>query len=906
MSVQLILYPQNYQGVYQTTSVPVLSEYVADPYFYWVSNYSTYVIPGGTIFNGLQAVTAVPPIQAWLTWRTSTTTAPIGNSNGLVFSAGSSGIYQKIENLNVGALYNLEIEVATGGAGNLIIGSPMLQSPVNTILGGDVASGGLYATIPSTTVTTHTLTFTATETEEILIMEYIGSGGCTIASISITDAVNPPSQGFGDLFDGQVICDMFEEEDIPLSLSVDDFTKVAEKSQSYSKDFNLPATKRNNKIFNHLFDVTRIQDGVNFNPYRKTKSILKQDGYTLFEGYLRLIDINDNEGEVSYNVSLFSESVALKDILENKKFKDLDLTELNHDYNKTNIKHSWSDAVGITLDLPLSTDSNAYDPALGVNKTNVLKYPFVNWIGDFNIDINTGNIILNTFEDAFRPWIQCKYLLDEIFDGTPFTYTSQFLDSPDFTDLFMDFNWGAGNAPNDSKHIGEATMTTSGYFITTTFTNVNFNSNTFTPEFGFDMTTDKFTASANNTTYQFSWVVAFTTVGSVTVAQAQWVHKNSGGTILNTYGPFGTLGNSSGTGLYSVSGNVIATLNTGDTLELQIAAGANSTIKAMGANIDGSVTLYKMTNATLLNTLRGDLGQWEFIKGFINMFNLVVLEDKDNPNNLIIETYNTVFFKDAIGTTLASRNITHDWTDKIDETQIKLTPLDLNYRTDFKYADDDGDYNTKYYSNVIGEAYGSEEHLALNNNSSIFTGEEEISATPFAATLIRPALDYLSTFIIPAIFTSNDEQTEYESFDNKPRILYKVSATPYAFQNGRTYYIPQQNGTSSENATEYLRFSHTTSVPSVSSDRDLNYGAQQLLCGATPLLNLYEKYWSSYYEQLYNPNTKYMKIKVNLTAADINTFSFDEYVMIKNKSYRVNKIEYKPNELSTVECILIA
>jgi len=288
------------------------------------------------------------------------------------------------------------------------------------------------------------------------------------------------------------------------------------------------------------------------------------------------------------------------------------------------------------------------------------------------------------------------------------------------------------------------------------------------------------------------------------------------------------------------------------------------------------------------------------------MFNLVVLEDKDNPNNLIIETYNTVFFKDAIGTTLASRNITHDWTDKIDETQIKLTPLDLNYRTNFKYADDDGDYNTKYYSNVIGEAYGSEEHLALNNNSSIFTGEEEISATPFAATLIRPALDYLSTFIIPAIFTSNDEQTEYESFDNKPRILYKVSATPYAFQNGRTYYIPSQNGTSSENATEYLRFSHTTSVPSVSSDRDLNYGAQQLLCGATPLLNLYEKYWSSYYEQLYNPNTKYMKIKVNLTAADINTFSFDEYVMIKNKSYRVNKIEYKPNELSTVEFILIA
>ena len=905
MSVQLILYPQNYQGVYQTTSVPVLSEYVADPYFFWVNTYSSYVIPGGTLYNELQAVTAVPPIQAWLTWRTSTTTAPLGNANGLVFSSGSAGVYQKVENLNIGVLYNLEIEVATGGAGNIVIGSPF----INNALGGSAASGGLYVTLSTASAITHTVTFTAIQTEEILVMEYNGAGGCTIANVSITDAVNPPSQGFGDIFDGQVICDMYEEEDIPLTLSIDNFTKVAEKSQSYSKDFNLPATKRNNKIFNHLFDVTRTQDDVNFNPYRKTKSILKQDGYTLFEGYLRLIDINDNEGEVSYNVSLFSESVALKDILENKKFKDLNLTELNHNYNKTNIKHSWSDAVGITLDLPLQITSNAYDAALGVNKTNVLKYPFVNWIGDFNIDNNTGNIILKTFEDAFRPWIQCKYLLDEIFKSTPFTYTSQFLDSPDFTDLFMDFNWGGGNAPNDSNHIGEATMTTSGVLLTTTFINVNFNSNTFTPEFGFDMTTDKFTASANNTTYQFSWAVAFTTVGSTTVAQAQWLHKNSSGTILNTYGPFGTLGNSSGAGLYNVSGNVTATLNTGDTLELQIAAGGNNSIKVMGAHIDGSVTLFKMTNATLLNTLRGDLGQWEFIKGFINMFNLVVLEDKENPNNLIIETYNTVFFKDAIGTTLASRNITHDWTDKIDETQIKLIALELNYKTNFKYAEDDGDYNTKYYGNVIGEPYGDYEHLANNNTSSIFTGEEEISATPFSATLIRPALDYLSTFIIPAIFSSNDEQTEFESFDNKPRILYKVSATPYAFQNGRTYFIPSQNGTSSENATEYLRFSHTTSIPSVASDRDLNYGAQQLLTGAnntTPLLNLYEKYWSSYYEQLYNPNTKYMKIKVNLTAADINTFSFDEYVMIKNKSYRVNKIEYKPNELSTVEFILLS
>jgi hypothetical protein len=48
-----------------------------------------------------------------------------------------------------------------------------------------------------------------------------------------------------------------------------------------------------------------------------------------------------------------------------------------------------------------------------------------------------------------------------------------------------------------------------------------------------------------------------------------------------------------------------------------------------------------------------------------------------------------------------------------------------------------------------------------------------------------------------------------------------------------------------------------------------------------------------------------MTLKVNLNASDINQFNFYDLVMIKNREYRVNKIDYKPNDLSTVEFILI-
>ena len=116
-------------------------------------------------------------------------------------------------------------------------------------------------------------------------------------------------------------------------------------------------------------------------------------------------------------------------------------------------------------------------------------------------------------------------------------------------------------------------------------------------------------------------------------------------------------------------------------------------------------------------------------------------------------------------------------------------------------------------------------------------------------------------FIIPVIYSSNDEQTEFESFDNNPRILYKIESSPFQFTGNTTYKIPTQNGVSGEQATGYLRFSHTSNLISASTDDDLNFGTIQLLCGDSPLNNLYQKYWSRYYSELYNPDTKYMTLK---------------------------------------------
>ena len=53
------------------------------------------------------------------------------------------------------------------------------------------------------------------------------------------------------------------------------------------------------------------------------------------------------------------------------------------------------------------------------------------------------------------------------------------------------------------------------------------------------------------------------------------------------------------------------------------------------------------------------------------------------------------------------------------------------------------------------------------------------------------------------------------------------------------------------------------------------------------------------------PDTRTLTVKMLLTAADITEFRFFHKIQIKNRLFRVNRINYKPGDLASVELILI-
>ena len=905
MSTQLILYPQTYEGQYSYISSPSTIQYIVNGINF--TGFDSTSLHNSTAAHPPEdAIDNQPPTVLGNWYRFTTTGGDYGAVTAPTYALGAvqlshnavtpglTGLYQKLSNLVVGAVYDIKISIVT-------------PQPAE-VLHLEMYSGNvLYDAVPmGANTSTITQTFTAQTPNDTFLIYYGGvSANLSISKISILQSPTSPSLIYTELYDGQVICDLYQEEDIPLTLSIDDFKNVAEQVQSYSKDFNLPATKRNNQIFNNMFEVTRADDGLIFNPYVKTKCVLKEDGFILFEGYLRMIDVKDKEGEISYNVNLYSEVIALADVLKDATFSELDFTELEHNYNKTQIKYSWNDAgTGITY---LNPSTSGFRDAY-----STLKYPFIDWghqylIGGSTTTIATsGNPELTTLEQAFRPCIQLKYLINRIFAASGFNYTSDFFDSADFEKLYMDFNWGSGNSPVHFTTSGASITQSgdafnyapSGSWAVILFLN-DLPSFTWSTESGYDQATGIFTVTSDVTTYNIGchiWVTFFT----YSTIWVEWVSVDAVTGIVTIHSSASYTHTSANSSIHMFAMPIIVTLNTGDTLYPRFQSDLNLLNKIYTGNtMWATISSATFTTATLLQTLRGELGQWDFLKGIMTMFNLVSMVDENDPNNILIEPYSDIFITNPNSERL-------DWTEKIDASEMELKPLtDLNKNTIFQFVEDDDDYCFNIYKNSTGRLYGSKVFPPVGSAAagfSILQGTKEIIAEPFAATVSKPLMPQFSEFIIPSLYAMSDDGTT-EGFDNSPRIFYNNGEKG----TGASYFIPTQNGVTGENQEDFLQFSHLTDIPTIAGSTDFVFESQQLFPGVgnAPTDNLFSMYWQPYFNELYNADTRTMTLKVNLSPSDVAAFKFYDTVFIKNRVFRVNKIEYKPNDLATVEFILI-
>ena len=144
--------------------------------------------------------------------------------------------------------------------------------------------------------------------------------------------------------------DTFGNENINLTLQVDDIRDIESKNASYSKDFNLPATKNNNKFFEHYYNVDRYKNttalysGTPFDVYKNVKAFLYSEDVLILEGFLRLLNVADKNTEITYNVVLFNDVANIIETLADATIEDLDFNDIKNT-RKFSVKHIHEDVV---------------------------------------------------------------------------------------------------------------------------------------------------------------------------------------------------------------------------------------------------------------------------------------------------------------------------------------------------------------------------------------------------------------------------------------------------------------------------------------------------------------------------------------------------------------------------------
>ena len=215
-----------------------------------------------------------------------------------------------------------------------------------------------------------------------------------------------------ELYIGGYVVELLGSLNPNLTFNIADVSKPDSRNADHSKTIELPASKLINQIFEHIFELS--SDLQTFNPNLKTDVIYLVDGEIQIDGYLQLKSIKDIKGQISYNCIIIGRVGNFIADMQNAELSDLDLSSLNHVWNKANQAATWN--------LPLTTD---------------YVYPMINY------DINYGTLNSGTENwtvTSLFPAVKAKKYLDLIFESIGYTYTSTFLDNSFFNSLIIPFN----------------------------------------------------------------------------------------------------------------------------------------------------------------------------------------------------------------------------------------------------------------------------------------------------------------------------------------------------------------------------------------------------------------------------------------------------------------------------------
>jgi hypothetical protein len=698
---------------------------------------------------------------------------------------------------------------------------------------------------------------------------------------------------------GGEVMDITDSNAVKLALtySVADIAEIQNRNASFSKTLVLPGTDHNDQVIGFAFDVNST-NAMDQNVRRD--ALVEVDGTVVIEGFAKLTKnvIKNKRNVHEYHLTIMGDNSDWKQGMGELDMTDLDFSEFDHLWTKTNIDTSeLIDGSGGALTKP-----DVVYPLINYGMNADAPHPYTN-----NQDVHAVRV-----QDRF-PAFQVMALMTKMFLDQGFKIISNFMDTTFFESLYIPFTNEQMKLPDgfDTDRQFRGGMTTQQDLVT-----ANIPQNTFDAVYGVpvqindETSTGFFDTGGHYDTTVFNYTVDVacvqkfiaTVVVETTVHNDVWLEVR----IVKNYSfqniAQGTIIASVFTQFFDVADGLqqlsieteFEEFVAGDIVTLVIRPDGYFTptgfftgittgvhVVANGTEFFNEVKLDLLegTNIPVSRQLPDDLTQLDFLSGIKQIFNLMFLTDTVK-RTVSIEPRDQFYSSTAL-----------DWTKKLDKSKDEtVTYLNdkLKKTINFRYKTDSNDGSAEIIKNETGQDVAS---LEVANENKFVEGSQDIGAELFAPTVMdRWQYIGLNVNRVPRL---NKEAIEFPSTtprttEFEPRLLYYKGVE--TLSNGESW---------SWEGTQRTTFPNMYSVDEVNdNDNSLYWNNTRRSSG------LFQKYWRNLMNTM-NDGRMYTAY-FNLTDTDIDKLDFRDPIYIVDTYYLLNKIiDYNPLKRTTTKVELI-
>lgn len=719
--------------------------------------------------------------------------------------------------------------------------------------------------------------------------------------------------------------DLYDDIPIKINKSFAELQDIASRNSDYSVNLLLPGSKTNNRFFESFYDVDI--DTFYFNPNNRVECKILIDSKPLFTGYLRLNKVNILNSKVEYDVTLYSEVGNLFGKMGNNQLKDLNFDDeeytFNHTFNLSAIDSKLAqsnffrnDGKPLTFFYPVLHNGYNYESVSGATlpdftgatvsrRTRLYTptFPISGWtslsgataagVQEYRINSPTEAL----YDNQLKPALNVYSLIQLIFKTYGYTISGDFMNTPWMKSLYMYGYFSSEVTKFGQKIVAIESLPKEGVELIYSGSTVPGSQlKIFVCKRGTGIPC----YSLDDINYGFANMIPYSEYGTIESGL-------SGKTMTAVDGfDFG----------FEVDGVPVAPLSS-----LRYAP------EPVGASIsfmDGDAVNFSIV-------IDPNLKQIDLISSIAKKFNLVFVPNPDVPKDIIIEPYD--FY---VGT-----GEIRDWTDKISyDNGITVEPA-LNYvESELILTDqEDSDEGNKEFKTRNNRIYG----VSINPNPTDFKTEKKTIDTIFSPELVRqwdelgPNSGSLIGLPLGINYAASSEQSSsdnivrwvYNGIKTKPKLFFwMMPVNPFIDSVGEVFDIGAYNtytvkimnssGTTINSYNRLPSISHTMPI-GLSDNLKINndsfsilFNSEETIANSISLYNTYTENdaYNTFYKNritnIYNPNTRFLTAKFNLSFADIANLRPNDIIKVKNQYFVVNKISefnYTSSELTSVELI---